>query len=631
MTALFLRTSLRHLRRPQPARPASVGVPAEQGRTVVDALRANGRRLSSRPAMWHARFSHSASEWEMITWSDYLLAVRQVAAGLAELGLQPGGRTAILSANRVEWHLADLGTLYSGGASVPVYPTSSPAQISYLLNHAKVEVCFLDSHTQLGKVLSVRDELEMLRRIVIFEPSWRAADSLVSGLDDLRAIGADAIGRDPDAVDRRAGAIGPDDLATIVYTSGTTGPPKGAMVTHGNVMWTLRHVTPEYGIGEGDRLLSFLPLSHIAERMMSDFGPISYGGETWFARSLATVAEDLPASRPTVFLAVPRVWEKLREGVEDRLRSQPAPVRRAVERYISLGLEKVGAEQAGRDVPLGTLGVYGALDRSLGATLRRQLGLDRARVLVSAAAPIHADLVSWFHAIGLPLVQIYGQTEDCGPTTANRLGKVRIGTVGPPVPGVTVRIAEDGEILVKGGNVCAGYLDDPAATADLLDADGWMHSGDTGAFEPDGSLRIIGRKKDLIITASGKNVAPQEIESDLSNHPLVSEAIVVGEGRKFLTAILTLDTDEATRWAQERSKLSDIEALASDPDLLAEIGRIVEEVNAKRSHAEGIRKFHVLARDLTFESGELTPTLKVKRAVVYEHLADVIEDLYAGS
>jgi len=597
---------------------------------VVDALRANARRIPFSPAMRHTRFPHTAAEWEIITWSDYLLAVRQLAAGLAELGLEPGGRVAVLSGNRPEWHLADFGTLYSGGITVPIYPTSSPAQIAYVMNHSRVEVCFLDSHAQLGKVLSVRDELKTLRRIVLFESSWRAADSLLMGFDDLRALGADAICREPEAVDRRAAAVEPEDLATIVYTSGTTGPPKGAMVTHGNIMWTLRHVTPEYGIGQGERLLSFLPLSHIAERMMSDLGPVSYGGETWFARSLATVAEDLPACRPTVFLAVPRVWEKLREAIEDHLRSQPHAVRRAVDRYVALGLEKVAAEQAGRALPVGTLGVYTALDRSLGATIRRQLGLDKAHVLVSAAAPIHPDLVSWFHAVGLPMIQIYGQTEDCGPTTANRLGKVRIGTVGPPVPGVSVRIGDDGEILVRGGNVCAGYLDDPASTAELIDPDGWMHSGDTGVIEEDGSLRIIGRKKDLIITASGKNVAPQEIESDLRNHPLVSEAIVVGEGRKFLAAILTLDHDEVTRWALERNKLSDIEALAGDPDLLAVIEEAVAEVNAKRSHAEGVRKFHVLARDLTFESDELTPTMKVKRSVVYEHFADVIDELYAG-
>ncbi len=628
MTVLSL---LRHRSRPAPRDRVPVGVPVHQGATIVDALRSNARRHPDHPAMRHARHDHSAAEWDVLTWADYLLAVRQVAAGLAELGVDPGARVAILSANRVEWHLADLGTLYNGSVSVPIYPTSSPAQLAYILGHAKAEVCFAGSHAQLGKIASVRDELPLLKRVVLVDEAWRAGDTFVLGFDDLRALGADRLGRDATRVDERASAVRPEDLATIVYTSGTTGPPKGAMISHGNIMWTLRHVTPVYGLHEGERLLSFLPLSHIAERMMSDFMPIAISGETWFARSLATVAEDLPACRPTVFLAVPRVWEKLREGIEDRVRSQPVAVRAAIARYIELGLEKVATEQANGALPRSSLGLYAALDRSLGSTLRHQLGLDRARVLVSAAAPVHPDLVSWFHAIGLPLLQIYGQTEDCGPTTANRLGQIRIGTVGPPLPGVSVRIAEDGEILVKGGNVCLGYLDDEQATAELIDPDGWMHTGDTGTFDPDGSLRVIGRKKDLIITAAGKNIAPQGIESDLCNHPLISEAVVVGEGRKYLAALLTLDSEEVTRWAHEHGKLPELEALSGDPDLLAEIDAVVAEVNARRSHAEGIRKYRVLAHDLTLEQDELTATMKVKRSVVYAHYADEIEELYAGS
>jgi len=403
------------------------------------------------------------------------------------------------------------------------------------------------------------------------------------------------------------------------------------MISHANIMWTLRKVTPVYNIGEGDRLLSFLPLSHIAERMMSDFLPIGVGGETWFARSLATVAEDLPACRPTVFLAVPRVWEKLREGIEGHIRTQASPVRAALEHYISLGLRSVTAEQDGTPLHRSAVAVYRSLDATLGATIRQTLGLDRAKVLVTAAAPTHPDLIRWFHAIGLPLLQIYGQTEGCGPTTATRPDHNRIGTVGTALPGMRVRIADDEEVLLKGGNVCLGYLNDPEATAELIDEEGWMHTGDTGAFDSDGSLRIIGRKKDLIITAAGKNIAPQGIEIDLQNQPLISEAIVVGEGRRYLAALVTLDPEELTRWAQERNKLGDLEALAADPDLLAEIQAAIDEVNAKRSHAESIRKFRVLAHVLTAEDGELTPTMKVKRAVVYDHHREVIEEIYAGS
>jgi len=565
-----------------------------------------------------------------MTWAEYLLAARQVAGGLAELGVGPGQRVAILSANRVEWHLADHGTLLNGSVSVPVYPTSSPAQVAYILGHANVAVCFVDTHAQLGKVLEVRDELPALERVVLADGARRAGDSFVIGFEDLCGMGTDRFNSDPEAVDERSRQVQPNDMATIVYTSGTSGPPKGVVISHANIMWSLRCVAPVYDLGEGERFLSFLPLSHIAERMVSDFMPIAVAGETWFARSLTTVAEDLPACRPTVFVAVPRVWEKLREGIEGHVRTQALPVRAAIDRYVTLGLRKVTAEQQGTPQTRSAIALYEVLDRTIGATIRQRLGLDRAHVLVTAAAPIHPDLIRWFHAIGLPLIQLYGQTEGCGAGAGNPADHIRIGTVGTALPGISVRTADDGEILLKGGNVCIGYLDDPKATAALIDADGWMHTGDTGAFEADGSLCMLGRKKDLIITAAGQNIAPQDIESDLRNHPLVSEAIVVGEGRKYLGALLTLDPEKLTRWAQLHNKLGELESLAADPDLLTEIQAGIDQINVKRSHSEGIRKFRVLAHDLTAEAGELTPTMKVKRTVVYEHYGEIIDDLYAG-
>jgi long-chain acyl-CoA synthetase len=609
----------------------SVGVPAEQGATIVDAFIANGQRHPGRPAMRRGPDERStAGGWEALTWSEYLLAATQVAGGLAELGVNPGQRVAILSANRVEWHLADLGTLLNGSVTVPIYPTSSPTQVAYILGHAEVAVCFVDTHAQLGKVLEVRDELPALERVVLADGARRASDSFVISFEELRGVGADRLVNDPGAVDKRSRQVHPDDAATIVYTSGTSGPPKGVVISHANIMWSLRCVAPAYDIGEGERFLSFLPLSHIAERMVSDFMPIAVAGETWFARSLTTVAEDLPACRPTVFVAVPRVWEKMRERIEDHVRTQALPVRAAVDRYVTLGLRKVTAEQEGTSQAWSAIALYEVLDRTIGATIRQQLGLDQAHVLVTAAAPTHPDLIRWFHAIGLPLIQMYGQTEGCGAGAGNHADHMRIGTVGTALPGISLRTADDGEILIKGGNVCLGYVNDRKGTAALIDADGWMHTGDTGAFDADGSLRIVGRMKDLIITAAGKNVAPQDIESDLRNHPLVSEAIVVGEGRKYLAALLTLDPEKLTRWAQQHNKLGELESLAADPDLLAEIQAGIDQINARGSHAEGIRKFRVLAHDLTTEAGELTPTMKVKRSVVYEHYGEIIDDLYSG-
>ncbi len=610
----------------------AVGVPPEQGDTILDALVANARRRPDSPAMRYQPQGRAAGDqWNVVTWAEYLLTARQVAGGLAELGLVPGQRAAVLSANSVRWHLADIGILLNGSVTVPVYPTSSPSQVAYILGHAEATVCFVDSHAQLGKLIEVRDQLPSLRQIVLTDGTRRAGDSFVVGFEALTKAGADRLRRLPDAVDERSSNVRPRDVATVVYTSGATGPPKGAVLTHANIMFALRNVTPVYGVGEGERLLSFLPLSHIAERMMSEMMPIAVTGETWFARSLATLTEDLPACRPTVFLAVPRVWEKLRESVERRVQSESSPVRLATRSYIALGHDKVAAEQQGAPMAKSALRFYKAMDRSLGSRMRQLLGLDNAHVLITAAAPAHPELVRWFHAIGLPLLQLYGQTEGCGPTAANRVDNVRIGTVGTALPGMTLTIAKDGEILLKGGNVCAGYLNDPDATAELLDTDGWMHTGDTGAFDGDGSLRILGRKKDIIITAAGENIAPEGIEADLMNHPLISEAIVVGEGRRYLVALVTLDPEELTTWARTHHKLGDLEALSTEPELRAEIQQVIDDVNAKRSRAEGIRKFRVLARVLTTEDGELTPTMKIRRNVVYEHHSEVIAELYAGS
>jgi long-chain acyl-CoA synthetase len=596
--------------------------PRIEGDTIVHTLLLNGRRIPDRPALRRRR----GDGWETLTWSQYVDAVREVAAGLAEFGIMPREQVGILSNNRVEWHLADLGTLANGSVSVPLYQTSSPRQVAYILADSGARACFVENHELLVKILEVRDQLPKLDRVIVFEDTDGVDDPFVAGFSELRAAGRARLARDPSWFDERAAALEPDRLATLVYTSGTTGPPKGTMISHANVMWVLRSAFPALGVDEGERFLSFLPLSHIAERMISDFAPVAAGGETWFARSLATVPEDLRDCRPTVFFAVPRVWEKLQEAVLSKVAHTRGIAKPLVDSYLALG----DAVERHSGIPPARVKLpYDALDIVVGRKIRRELGLDRSHLFITAAAPIHPGIIRWFHSIGVPLVELYGQTEVCGPTTCNPADDNRVGTVGRALPGVSVRIADDGEVLVKGGNVAMGYFHDAEATGALIDADGWMHSGDAGVLDDDGYLTITGRKKDLIITAGGQNVAPQEIETDLRHHDLISEAVVVGEGRRYLTALLALDGEALTRWAKRHCKIGGFEALVDDPDLRTEIDRIVKSVNDRRSHVERVRKYRILAHELTIAGGELTPTLKVKRNVVNAKYAALVEEMYA--
>ncbi len=599
--------------------------PLTAGDTLVDLFFDRVARWPDRAALRHVL----DGTWHAITWAEYGVAVRELAAGLVAQGADPGDRLGLLAANQPGWHMADLGIMAAGGVSVPAYPTSAASQVAHVLGHSGCRFCFAGDRDQLAKLLLARTGLPALERIVMLRPPPDGLDDdLVLGADDVRSLGRQRLAASPATVSGRADALTPGTLATIVYTSGTTGPPKGTMITHENAAETIRSLNRVVAVGPDDRFLSFLPLSHIAERCTSHLCQIVSGGETWFARSLATVADDLRACRPTIFMAVPRVWEKFQLAIEAELARSPGPVRAGADRMLDLGLAAVAAREGARGpLPWRDRAAYELLVRTLGARIRRRLGLDRGRVVVSAAAPIDAGLVRWFHARGRPIAEVYGPTEDCGPTSMNRPGRIRIGTVGEPMPGVDVRIAADGEVLVRGPNVCAGYWHDPESTAALLE-DGWMHSGDLGTLD-DGYLRIIGRKKDLIVTSSGKNIAPQELETQLGAEPFVDQAVVVGEGRHFLTGLVALDDEAVESALGLRLGSMATEALATHPAVTAEVGRAVERVNAGRAPAERIRAWRILPRELTVAGGELTPTLKVKRAVVVEHFEDLVEEMYA--
>ena len=449
----------------------------------------------------------------------------------------------------------------------------------------------------MAKVLLRRAELPALEHVVVMDDVNGLDDGFITSLDDLRASGTSSSESAAESLDALVKEVKPSDLATLVYTSGTTGPPKGTMITHANVMATMRSLTSLIDLRPDDRFLSFLPLSHITERSISNFGQIVGGSETWFARSIATLAEDLRACRPDdPVRRAPGLGEVPRRHpragrCESRSSSTCWPI--ATSQAPLALLDRMSSSSPSSTESSGTRFVGSLASITLGSSC-------------CGAAPVHPDLLRWFHGIGIPIAEGYGQTEVSLCTSTNTPDDTRIGTVGRPIPGVSVRIADDDEILVKGANVCAGYWHDAAATRELIDPEGWMHSGDLGRLDSDGYLHVTGRKKDLIITAYGKNIAPEEIETRLRMEPLIAQAVVVGDNRPYLTALLTVDADAAAEWAAHRGRSLDIEALIDDHDLHAELSRAIERVNETHAHAEGIRRWRVLPRDLTVSGGELT-------------------------
>ena len=583
------------------------------------------KTMGESPAM-HFRADDA---WQTITWAEYGRAVRETALGLAALGVEPGSVVGILSANRPEWHVADLGAMSAGARTVPVYQTNSPEQVAYIAKHSDAGVVFVDGEDQLRKVEKVRSELPSLHHAVVFGDHPESADGFVLPLSTLRERGRALDAGRPGLYEERWQHASPEDVATIVYTSGTTGNPKGAMLTHANVIWTAHSLLQVFEEPPGTgRRLSYLPLSHIAERMASDFTQAYNGTEVWFAESIDTMLRDLVECKPTVFFAVPRVWEKFHAGIKAKLASLPDEQRQMAEGAIEISKAVVEMRQEGDEpIPEMLHGLEQA-EAALFAPARAALGLDQCEYFVSGAAPINAEIVKFFHAIGIPIAEVYGQTEDCGPTTLNPRDRIKIGTVGPSIPGVDVKIADDGEILVRGGNVFPGYFRDDRATAEMLE-DGWMHSGDVGVLDEDGYLTITDRKKDLIITAAGKNVAPQELENRLKYHPLVSQAVVIGDRRPYLAALITLDEEAAAKFAADRGLgTDDLAELSEHAEVVDAVKGGVEAVNAGFSRAEQIKRWKILARDFLQEEDEITPTLKVRRRAIIEKYADQIELLY---
>jgi long-chain acyl-CoA synthetase len=587
--------------------------------TIVRRLFEQGKRQGERPAY----FVRRESGWEATSWADYTAEIRRAARALIALGFAPGQTVSILGFNRPEWAIIDFACMAAGGAPAGIYTTCSPSEVAYIVGHAESPVVLVENREQWEKVKAKRAELPKLRHVVTMRGAPKIDDPMVLSWEEFLAKGAESFDAE---LEKRIDALEPKGLATLIYTSGTTGPPKGVMLSHENLAWTAG-VARELASGTPDDVtLSYLPLSHIAEQMFTLHAPATAGYSVYYAESVDKLADNLKEVQPTIFFGVPRVWEKFHAGVSAKL-AQAKGFKKALVGFTRSTTSRT-AELANRgESPGFLLSLKQSIANKLVLSkLKPALGLSRARMCVTGAAPISKEVLDFFASLGITIYEVYGQSEGTGPTSFNRPGQNRPGTVGPAIPGVEVRIASDGEILLFGPNVFLGYYKDPEATAETLTPDGGLRSGDLGEFDADGFLRITGRKKEIIITAGGKNITPKNIESAIKDHPLVSEAVVIGDRRKFLSAILTLDDEAAARFASERGISGPVHESA---ELLREIQSAIDRVNEELARVETIKKFTILPKPFSIDGGELTPTMKVKRKVVAEKYAREIDAMYA--
>jgi long-chain acyl-CoA synthetase len=582
-------------------------------------------RLKDRVALRHKDYGI----WNRISWGEYGQQVREVAAGLLALGLQREDRVSILGDNRPEWVICHLAAMTAGGVTCGVYPTSAPEQVVYVVGHSESRVLFAENEEQVDKVLQIIDELKVAR-VVVWDPKglWGFSHERIIFFDEFLENGRKYLRDHPESLPKRLNDIKPDDTAMIIYTSGTTGRPKGAMLSHYNILKLTESFMEANPFHESDEMLSYLPLAHIYENLISLFGAIWYGGTVNFVESIDTLALNLREISPTIFCSVPRIWEKFVSMIMIRMSDSTILKKAMYGLSVKVGLRYVRAQKGSRERfwlrllywPLYWLVLY---------HLKRQLGFDRVRLAVCGAAPASPELFEYFNAMGIPLREGYGQTESTGVIAVQRLDRPRWGYVGEPIPGIEVKIAEDGEILAKGPGVFKGYFKDPELTAETI-KDGWLHTGDVGAME-DGFLKILDRKKDILITAGGKNITPAFIENKLKFGSYIQDAVVIGDGRKYLVSLILIDEDNVTKYAQDnRIPFTTFADLTQNAEIRKLIEREVSNVNKTLSRVESIKKFELLPRRFYEEDGDVTPTKKVKRRFLEKRYANLIEKMYRG-
>lgn len=594
--------------------------------TLPQVLAARAAEHPTRVALRHK----DLGRWREYTWADYAGQVARAGLAFRALGVAAGDRVAIIGENRPEWIFADLGVQGLGAIVVGVYTTSPAAEVEYLVEHSGSSVVVVEDEEQLDKVLMVRHQLPRLRHIVIIEPRGATAH-LAAGLPVLTwdSFMALADGQDPAAFAAARDQVGPFDIAMLVYTSGTTGPPKGAMLSHANLASAGKAWGGIFDNRPDDEILSYLPLCHVLERLLSTVVAVTTGYTVNFGGGGEALVSDLREVQPTFFIGVPRVWEKMLATVEIRMADASWLKRAIYGTWLPVGRSLARKRLTRRPLtPVDRLR-YGLGWLLLFRPLRERLGLARVRHAGSGAAPIAPQVLEFFWAIGVPIHEGYGQTEGSGMATFNPPGAVRLGTVGIPLPGCEVRIADDGEILIRSSGVFAGYYRNEAATRDTVDADGWLHSGDIGEFDAEGYLKITDRKKDIMITAGGKNISPSWIENKLKVSPYLREAIVIGDRRKYVAALIGIELDTVRDWATRRQlAFTTYEDLTTKPEVRTLVQEVVDAVNADLAPVEQVKKFALLPKELDHEDGELTATQKVKRRAIAAMFGDLVEGLY---
>ncbi len=601
------------------------------GLTVCDVLQATAQSYGDKPA-YSDRDGDSA--WQTLTWREFREAVLRLAAGFVELGLQPGDRVALMLPNRIEHLLADQAVVHAGGIPVTFYATLASDQIGYVAGDCDVRMAVLDGASEVSRWQPLLGALPGLGTVVVREADACPAGERFLTWDAFAALGSAASDRLAGDVRARVAAIKPSDPITLLYTSGTTGNPKGVIITHASVLYECATAKVTGSLQLHGRSVSYLPLAHIAERMLSIYLVMYGAGHSYFCHNASTdLVRTVGEAKPTVFYGVPRVWERIQAGIQALLAAEQDEARRAaVAAAMDTGRRYVRSCEYGNTTPESLAAEYAQAEESVLGLIKSLLGLSEVQVTMSFAAPLPPEVGAFFAGLGLKMLDVYGMTETTGAFTTNTPTAFRLGTVARPVPGIEVRIAADGEILARGPLNTPGYLNLPDQTAALLDGDGWLHTGDIGSVDEDGFVSVVDRKKELIITSGGENISPAAVENTLVAYPLVGQALAFGDRRKYVVALLTLDGDVAPAWAKARGiEASSLAELAENPVVLEAVGQGVQAANEHLARVQQVKRWRLLPVEWTAESEELTPTLKLRRRIIHDKYADVIDSLYAES